>query len=384
MKAIKMNKLDLRKKNLIQKQIKNDKDELIELPILKKNLFIKEKQKLIKYKYITLILIIIIFFLIIYIYSLVTKFHKLQYTERIYRLLRDNTDVNVDLFLKNKTKFYYKARKKYIKKIHAKYNESNLKSFQDKLNYLIIHESPEYKSNVVNKIKLSDYSKKILGKDICIPILKVYNNPDEIILDELPAQFVLKCNHGSGMNIFCKNKTEFDLEGAKKQLNEWMDTNYGLWGAELPYYFVERKILASPYMGDNIIDYKTFCFNGNPKFIAARKILNKERNRFIYNYYDLNWTLTDIEYGSSKYKRDPKEKFKKPQNLDLLIEYAKKLSNEFVFVRVDFYEINGTIYLGELTFVPSNILNSFKNKAQRNYLGSLLDVTKIKPYLFNK
>ena len=185
------------------------------------------------------------------------------------------------------------------------------------------------------------------------------------------------------MNIFCKNKTEFNLEEAKKQLNEWKYTNFGLWGAEFPYYFVDRKILAAPYMGD-IYDYKTFCFNGNPKFIAVRKILNKERNRFIYNYYDLNWTLTDIEYGSSIYKRDPKVNFEKPKNLDLLIEYSKKLSNEFVFVRVDFYIIDGTIYLGELTFVPSNLQNSFKDIAQRKYLGSLLDVTKIKPYLFNK
>ena len=134
-------------------------------------------------------------------------------------------------------------------------------------------------------------------------------------------------------------------------------------------------------MGD-IIDYKTFCFNGNPKFIAARKVLNEERNKFIYNYYDLNWTLTDIEYGSNKYKRDPNVIIEKPLNLNKLIDYAKKLSNEFVFVRVDFYEINRTLYLGELTFTPSNIMNSFKNQEQRIYLGNLLDITKIKPYLY--
>ena len=177
--------------------------------------------------------------LIIYIYSLNKKQHNLEFMERIYKVFRGNLDI--DLFLKNKTKFYYKTRQKYIKEIHAKYDESHLETFQDKLNYLIIHESPEYKSNLVDKIKLGEYSKKILGKNICIPILKVYNNPDEIKLDELPDQFVLKCNHGSAMNIFCKNKAEFDLEKAKKQLNEWLYINFGLWGAEFPYYFVDRK-----------------------------------------------------------------------------------------------------------------------------------------------
>ena len=251
------------------------------------------------------------------------------------------------------------------------------------MNYLIIHESPEYKSNIADKIKLSEYSKKKIGKDICIPILKIYNDIEEINLKELPDQFVLKCNHGSRMNIFCKDKAKFDLEKAKKILNKWLNTNFAFWGAELQYIFIERKIFASPYMGDSLIDYKTFCFNGNPKFIAARIVLNEKKHKYIYNYYDLNWNLTEIEYGSHNYKRNPNITIEKPKNLKLLIDYAKKLSNEFVFVRVDFYEINGTLYLDELTFSPSNIQNSFKNKKQRLYLGSLLDITKIKPFLFN-
>ena len=75
---------------------------------------------------------------------------------------------------------------------------------------------------------------------------------------------------------------------------------------------------------------------------------------------------------------------KKPKNLDLLIKYAEKLSKEFVFVRVDFYEIKGKLYLGELTFTPSNNAMPYKDQAQRIYLGNLLDVSKIKPYLYNK
>ena len=169
----------------------------------------------------------------------------------------------------------------------------------------------------------------------------------------------------------------------KYTINKWINTNFAFWGAEFQYIFIERKIFASPYMGDSLIDYKTFCFNGKPKFIAARIVLNEKRHKYIYNYYDLNWKLTEIEYGSKNYKRSPNITIEKPKNLDLIIDYAKKLSNEFVFVRVDFYEINDTLYLGELTFSPSNIRNSFKNKKQRLYLGSLLDINKIKPFLFN-
>ena len=355
-----------------EEKLKEHKELLVK-HLSRNKLFNYEKNNL-RYKILTLILIIIIIFLISYILLLTKKINE----SRVYKIFRANLDIK--LFLKNKKKFYYITRVELLKK--KIYNETNLKTFQEKLNYLIIHESPEYKSNIADKIKLKEYSKKKLGKDICIKILKIYNDIEEINLDDLPDKFVLKCNHGSGMNIFCQDKSKFDLKEAKTTLNKWLNTNYGLKGGEFQYCFIERKIFASPYMGDNIIDYKTFCFNGNPKFIAAKKIINKERNKFIYNYYDLNWTLTEIEYGSSKYKRDPNVIIEKPNNLDLLIDYAKKLSNEFVFVRVDFYEINGILYLGELTFSPSNAGNTFKNKEQSLYLGSLLDIKKIKPSLY--
>lgn len=219
--------------------------------------------------------------------------------------ISDEENEMYELFLKNKTEFYYIKRKNYLLSLNKDYNESNLITFQDKLNYLLIHESPEYKSNIVDKIKLSEYSKKVIGKDICIPILKIYDNAEQINLTELPDKFVLKCNHGSGWNIFCKNKTQFNLTETKYLLNEWMNTNYGLKGSEFQYFFIKRKIFASPYLGE-LIDYKTFCFNGKPKFIAARIILNSTSRKFIYNYYDLNWNITELELGRSSYKRDPK------------------------------------------------------------------------------
>ena len=346
---------------------------------------IYHEKKLLTLNKILFIILIVIFIitiisLVLYNQMLSNKLRKTESLLKVYKIFR--ADVDVKLFLKNKTKFYYKERKRYLKSRNKNYDESHLITFQDKLNYLMIHESPEYKGNIVDKIKLTDYSIKILGKDICIPILKTYNNVNEINIDELPDKFVLKCNHGSGMNIFCKNKSNFDLNIEKKRLNEWMNTNYGLPGTEFQYYFIERKILASPYLG-KLTDYKTFCFNGRPKFIAARVILDEINHKYIYNYYDLNWTLTNLEYGRNSYKRDPKVNIKKPQNLDLIIEYSKKLSKEFVFVRIDFYEVNGTLYLGELTFSPSNVDMPYKDHDQRVYLGNLLNISDIKPSLFN-
>ena len=103
----------------------------------------------------------------------------------------------------------------------------------------------------------------------------------------------------------------------------------------------------------------------------------------INNYYTMDWKLTDLETGKSGFYRDPDANFEKPPNYDLMLSYAKKLSAEFVFVRVDFYDFNNTVYLGEMTFTPTNCQFTLKNLEQSKYLGSFLDITKIKSYLFN-
>ena len=287
------------------------------------------------------------------------------------------------LYKNNKTEFYLYKRVKFLIKNHIKYNESNLITFQDKLNWLIIHESPEYKSDLVDKIKLHNYSIKILGKDICVPILKIYENVEEINLDELPKKFVIKLNHGSGMNIICKDKAKFNLKMHKEQLNKWKNINYGLTNNEFQYMYVNRKIFAEQFLSENLIDYKVFCFNGKAKFIRIRKILNNKKHIKIHNHYNLNWTLNELESGLKGYIRNPYIKIKRPKYLNLMIDYANKLSKEFVFVRVDFYEVNNRIYLGELTFSPSNAFITWKDNKQNIKVGGFMNLTKINKKLFN-
>ena len=91
----------------------------------------------------------------------------------------------------------------------------------------------------------------------------------------------------------------------------------------------------------------------------------------------------DIETGIEGFFRRPEIKFKKPKNLELMIKYATKLSEDFVFVRVDFYSVIDKIYLGEMTFTPSNLEFKLKNRMQSIKLGNLIDVNKINKNLYN-
>ncbi len=288
------------------------------------------------------------------------------------------------LYLKNKTEFYLKLRKNFLRKNHVVYNESNIISYQDKLNWLVIHESPQYKSFLVDKLKLRDYSKRILGKDICVPLLKIYENEKDIKFGELPNKFVLKLNHGYGMNIICEDKSKLDFEKVLERLKYWKNINYGLLTTEFQYLYVNRKIFAEEFLSRDLIDYKIFCFNGEPKFIQIRKLLDSKNHIYLHNHYDTNWKLTDIESGLPGYIREPNIKIEKPKNLKLMLKYAKLLSQEFVFIRVDFYEYKNKIFLGELTFTPTNGFAKWKNTKQNIYIANMMNLTRIKKYLFNK
>ena len=154
-------------------------------------------------------------------------------------------------------------------------------------------------------------------------------------------------------------------------LNNWKNINYGLKYSEFQYINVDRKIFSEIYLKDEIEDYKIYCFHGFPKFIRVQKHL-KGMNWKINNYYDLHWKLTEIESGIPGYLRRPDIIFDKPKNFNLMIEYAKKLSEDFAFVRVDLYNINGKIFLGEMTFTPSNCGFQLKNMEQSIELGKLI------------
>ena len=308
---------------------------------------------------------VLIVFLLIVIKFYYKRLNSIKYFYR--ELLR--------LYIENREQFYIKGREYQMKKLDYIYNDSNIVTFEDKLNYLLVHENPENKTEFVDKILLRNYSRKIIGKDICVPIIKIYNDVDDINLDELPDKFILKCNHGSGMNIICTDKKKFNLYDAKKKLRNWLNINYGLDNFESQYINVKKKVFAEEYLGDNLFDYKVNCFNGEPKFIRVRSIIN---GRNINNHYSLNWTLTNIALNYQDYIRDPSVNIKKPFNLDKMIYYAKLLSTNFCFCRVDFYEIDKVLYLGELTFSPFNVEIQYNDKSMRIYLGNLINITKIK------
>ncbi len=235
---------------------------------------------------------------------------------------------------------------------------NNPQTFNEKLQWLKLYDRrPEY-TIMVDKVKAKKYVARKIGTQHIIPTLKVYRSADEINLDELPEQFVLKCNHDSHSVYICKDKSKFDFEKAKEGLTRGMQRSGFTYGREYPYKDVPPRILAEKYMDDNghvPIDYKVYCFNGVPYKVMLCLDRDKQSATKFYSF-DKNWHL--LRHNRLGKAAPRGFTLPKPANFEKMFEYAALFSKGIPFLRVDFYEVGGQLYFGELTFYPDSGFDS--------------------------
>lgn len=239
-------------------------------------------------------------------------------------------------------KIYFKAYQGY------KLNLDSPQTFNEKLQWLKLYDRNEKYTMLTDKYMVREYIKNEIGEEYLIPILGAWDNANQINFDKLPNQFVLKCNHDSGSVVICKNKEELNIKEAICKLNKALKKQYFWKSREYNYKNIKRKIIAEKYMEDeeehDLKDYKFFCFNGEPKFIQV------DMGRFtnhIRNFYTTDWNYIPVNFNCYN---DEKVIVQKPKKLEEMLSLVKKLSKNFVMVRVDLYQINGKIYFGEMTF----------------------------------
>ncbi|QGH36258.1 glycosyl transferase [Gracilibacillus salitolerans] len=238
----------------------------------------------------------------------------------------------------------------YKLKTGNKLNLKDPKTFNEKLQYLKLYDRNPIYTQLVDKYEVRKYIVTTIGEEYLTPLLGVYDSFDEIDFSELPNQFVLKCTHDSGGLVICKDKSRLDINAAKEKITKCLKKNYYYIYGEWPYKNVKPRIVCEKYMedehGTDLKDYRFFCFNGIPRFIAVDfNITDKSKTR--RNLYDLEWNLMN---GSISYPRELSEVVPKPIELNKMINLSKILSKNIPHVRVDFYYVNGKVYFGEMTF----------------------------------
>lgn len=256
----------------------------------------------------------------------------------------------------------------------AKLNIDAPRTFCEKIHWLkLYNRRPEY-TFMVDKFEVKKYVANIIGEQYIISTLGVWNNIKDIDFDSLPDKFVIKTTHDGGAFgvVICKDKKQFDIQKAKKQLDKSLKRNNFLVSREWAYKNVVPRIIAESLLensnNEDLIDYKFYCFNGDVKYC---QVIKNRTSKETIDFYDMDWNHQTF-IGLNPMATNSLQPIEMPKNYMKMIEIAKQLSADIPFVRIDLYNIDGVIYFGEMTFYPSGGFGVFKPLEWNEKLGSMI------------
>lgn len=266
------------------------------------------------------------------------------------------TEYKAKKIYKNQVKLVQDSPEKLVKYVFdstvpEKFNHGldleNPKTFHEKLNWLKLNWYNQDATTCSDKYLVRKFVEdKGLGH-MLNELYAVYDSPDEIDFDALPDKFVMKTTHDSAHVILCTDKKKLNEKLIRKQLKWWMDIDYCYMSGEWVYHTEKPRIVCERFLEDKdlgeLVDYKFFCFNGKPDvcFFASDR-----KNHVKADFYSLDWKRLPFKWMYETSNKD----FPKPECLEEMIEASKILAEGFPFVRVDFYQANGKVYFGEMTF----------------------------------
>lgn len=254
----------------------------------------------------------------------------------------------------------------------------NPETYSEKLQWLKLNDrNPRY-VELVDKYKVKQIVSNIIGEQYIIPTIGVWDSFDQIDFSKLPNQFVLKCTHDSGGLIICTDKSKLDIKLAKKKIEKSLKNDYYMQNREWPYKDVPRKIIAETYMVDEsgyeLKDYKFFCFDGDVKamFIASDRESKDGETKF--DFFDSEFRKLPFTNGHPNSTKE----FTKPATFEEMKFLAGKLSKGIPQVRIDFYDVNGKVYFGEITFFHWSGFKKFDPNSWDKKFGDWIDLEKVK------
>lgn len=250
------------------------------------------------------------------------------------------------------------------------------KTFNEKLQWLkLYYRNPEYVP-LVDKYEAKKVVADIIGEEHIIPTLGVWDRFDDIDFDALPDQFVLKCTHDSGGLVVVRDKSKLDIKAARKKINKSLKRNFYWYSREWQYRNIPPRIIAEQYVSNDtdnengeLTDYKFFCFNGEAKamFIATDRQSGEEVK---FDFFDMDFNRLNIKNGHPNSTKE----IARPKAFDEMRALAETLSVGMPQVRVDFYEVDGKVYFGEMTFTHHSAVMPFEPDEWNKIFGDWIDL----------
>lgn len=258
------------------------------------------------------------------------------------------------------------------KKFKHNINLENPQTFNEKLMWLKLYEDLEYKAKLSDKVEMRNYITTLGLEQLLVPMIDIVDYVEDIIFEQLPRRFVLKCTHGPEFTIICTDKRQLDYPKTRQQLAQWMAIDYSLINAEIQYANIKPQIIIEHFIGpannEMPITYKIHCFHGAAKIIelAVKGKNSKEQSMMLTpDWQDTHYMKVPFTCDAAQYK---------PQQLEELLALAQKISKTSTYMRVDFSIVEGEIYFDELLFTPAACLNDAIHEQANQLLGQWLNL----------
>jgi hypothetical protein len=224
------------------------------------------------------------------------------------------------------------------------------RTFNEKLGWMLRYDHNPLYTRLADKIAVRDYVRERVGADVLIPLYGTWDKPSQVTFDDLPPKFMMKCNHESGFVIICRDRDKLDRRFVRAQLAAHLRMNYYYRNLEWHYRAIRPRILAEELLEDDNggepLDYKIYCFNGDPRYIYAMK--DRHSPHPTCSFYTAAWDLLPCSYD--RYTQPTP--FPAPARLERMLEIAAALSAGLYFCRVDLYHVRNQVFFGEITIVP--------------------------------
>lgn len=259
-------------------------------------------------------------------------------------------------------------------------NWSNPTILSEKGRWIQFHTDTSLWHVLADKYKVREYLIGLGYSDYLPKLYGVWEKASDIDFSTLPTSFVMKTNHGCGEVIVVSDKTQMDESCIRKKINAYMSELYGVWTAEPHYLKIKPRILAEEKLpntspdSSSMIDYKVFCSWGKPLFLDICYDRNPQTHHAKETWYDTEWNKHD-EWHTGAYT--PKS-ITKPQSLNTMYEICNKISKDMPLVRIDFYDVNGKPFIGELTFTPNGFNPECLTPETQLRIGDMIDLSQCK------
>jgi hypothetical protein len=264
------------------------------------------------------------------------------YMVKIYRIFR---------YRKFGDEFYLK--KSFYNAHGYKLNLETPRSLNEKIQWFKLNDRRSINTKLADKYAVRDYVKEHFGEEYLIPLLFHTEDTNNLKPESLPnPPFIIKCNHDSGNFVIVRDKSQFDWDDIRLKFKWCMAFNYYYQDREWQYKNIKPRVLVERLLeqknGKIPNDYKLHCINGKVAFVYVSVDREGKNKR---NIYDKEWSPLYFTFAAKKKNIENMrgDEIEPPLSYKLMIEFAEKIASLYAYIRVDFYDVDGKLYFGEVT-----------------------------------